>query len=70
MILSQVARSARAQLIKKVSEVDPLICLHCGGEMRILSVLEEAPVIAVRCKAEISHITKPAGLEGFVCIAR
>jgi hypothetical protein len=39
------ARSAWARLIKKVYEVDPLICPHCGGEMRFLAVIEEAPVI-------------------------
>jgi len=39
------ARSAWAQLIKKVYAVDPLICPHCGGELRFLAVIEEAPVI-------------------------
>ncbi len=39
------ARSAWARLIKKVYEVDPLTCPHCGGEMRFLAVIEEAPVI-------------------------
>jgi hypothetical protein len=35
---------AKMPLIKKVYEVDPLICPHCGGEMRFLAVIEEAPV--------------------------
>ncbi len=39
------ARSAWARLIKKVYEVDPLKCPHCGGEMRFLAGIEEAPVI-------------------------
>ncbi len=38
-------RIAWAGLIKKVYEVDPLICPHCGGKMRFLAVIEEAPVI-------------------------
>ena len=42
---SQAARGAWARLIKKVYEVDPLICQHCGGEMRFLAVIEETPVI-------------------------
>ena len=42
---SQAARGAWARLIKKVYEVDPLICPHCGGEMRFLAVIEEALVI-------------------------
>ena len=39
------AKSAWARLIRKVYEVDPLICPHCGGEMRFLAVIEEEPVI-------------------------
>lgn len=42
---TKAARSAWARLIKKVYEVDPLKCPHCGGEMRFLAVIEEAPVI-------------------------
>jgi len=34
-------RSAWARLINKVYEVDPLICPHCGGEMRFLAVIKE-----------------------------
>ncbi len=32
-------RSTWARLIKKVYEVDPLICPHCGGQMRFLAVI-------------------------------
>jgi len=28
-----------------VYEADPLVCPHCGGEMRFLSVIEEPVVI-------------------------
>jgi len=33
------------ECIKKVWEVDPLICTKCGGEMRIISFIDEAQVI-------------------------
>ena len=39
------ARAGWARLIRKVYEVDPLACPHCGGEMRCLAVIEEGPVI-------------------------
>jgi len=39
------ARFAWVRLIKKVYEVDPLTCPHCGGEMRFLAVIEGTPVI-------------------------
>lgn len=32
--------SARAMLIKRVYEVDPLECPHCGGRMKIVSFIE------------------------------
>lgn len=34
-----------AQRIQKVYEVDPLICEKCGGEMRIISFIQERTVI-------------------------
>jgi len=34
-----------AECIKKVWEVDPLICPHCQGEMRIVSFITDYPVI-------------------------
>jgi len=43
--VSRAARAAWARLIKKLYEADPLICPHCGGEMRFLSVIEEPLVI-------------------------
>jgi hypothetical protein len=33
------------ECIKKVWEVDPLECIHCGAEMKIVSFINEAPVI-------------------------
>jgi hypothetical protein len=39
------ARRNWARFIKKVYEVDPLVCPKCGGEMRVISFIEEEPVI-------------------------
>ena len=42
--LTKAARTTWARLIKKVYEVDPLICPHCGGQMRFLTDIEDASV--------------------------
>jgi len=34
-----------AEIIRKVYEVDPLICSSCGGRMRIISFIEEPKTI-------------------------
>ena len=34
-----------AEMIRKVYEVDPLLCPSCGGQMRIISFIEEPKVI-------------------------
>jgi hypothetical protein len=34
-----------ARLIQKIYEVDPLVCPHCKGTMRIISFIEDMPVI-------------------------
>jgi hypothetical protein len=38
-------RRAWARLIRRIYEVDPLVCSNCGGEMRIVSVILEHRVI-------------------------
>ena len=38
-------RKAWARLIKRIFEIDPLACVKCGGEMRIVSVILEHKVI-------------------------
>ena len=47
--LSDAERRARrrawALLIRRVYEIDPLVCRNCGGEMRIVSVILEHRVI-------------------------
>ena len=42
---SRAARAAWARLIQKVYEIDPLLCPHCGAEMRLIAQSEDAPVI-------------------------
>jgi hypothetical protein len=34
-----------AEMIRKVYEVDPLCCPSCGGQMRIISFIEEPKII-------------------------
>jgi hypothetical protein len=34
-----------AEIIKKVYEVDPLICPSCGGQMKIIAFIEDHKVI-------------------------
>jgi hypothetical protein len=47
--LTDTQRRARrrewARLIRRIYEVDPLVCSKCGGEMRIVSVILEHKVI-------------------------
>lgn len=33
------------ELIKRAWDVDPLLCPKCGGQMRLISLIEDAPVI-------------------------
>ncbi|MCP4042876.1 MAG: hypothetical protein GY731_13120 [Gammaproteobacteria bacterium] len=37
--------SVWARLIKQIYEVDPMLCPKCGGEMRIMAIIEEDEVI-------------------------
>ena len=34
------------ELIKKIWEVDPLICPGCGGEMKIIALLHDGEIVA------------------------
>ncbi len=43
-----------AQMIRRIYEVDPLRCPHCGSEMRILSFLLDPPVI----RRILDHLTQ------------
>ena len=38
-------RRAWARLIRRIFEVDPMVCKNCGGQMRIVSVILEHKVV-------------------------
>jgi hypothetical protein len=42
-------------LIRRACEVDPLICIKCGGEMRVVAFITKAPVI------KLDHLAWRAG---------
>jgi hypothetical protein len=42
---ARAARRAWARLIKKIYEVDPLVCPECSGSMRIIAFIEEETII-------------------------
>jgi len=42
---NKALRKSWARLIQKIYEVDPLICPHCKGTMRIISFIEDAQFI-------------------------
>ena len=39
------ANKSWARLIKKIYEVDPLICPKCGGDMRIIAFIEDYKIV-------------------------
>jgi len=43
--ITSVPQRGWAEMIRKVHEVDPLLCPSCGGRMRIISFIEEPKVI-------------------------
>ncbi len=44
-----------AEMIRKVYEVDPLLCPSCGGQMRVISFIEEPKVIdKIICHLKLS----------------
>ncbi len=50
------ARYLWAKLLARIYEVFPLVCVHCGAEMRIVAfVTETAPVTRI-----LEHIGEPA----------
>jgi hypothetical protein len=41
----RVPRRGWAEMIRKVFEVDPLLCPQCGGQMRMISVITDYAVV-------------------------
>ena len=62
-ISSEAFRRNGARLIQKVFEVDPLVCSHCQGRLRVVSFIEDALVIrmpaAIRFATKVSAIEEP-----------
>jgi len=52
----QECRKTWARMIKKVYEMDPWICPRCGFPMRVLSCIEDPPVVR--------RIPEPPGFVG------
>jgi hypothetical protein len=53
-----------AELIRRVYEVDPLLCPHCGGEMRVISFITQPALIDrivdhLRKRDEVSRPSRP-----------
>ncbi|MDD4872049.1 MAG: hypothetical protein PHR77_15945 [Kiritimatiellae bacterium] len=56
------------ELIKKVWEIDPLICPHCQGEMKMIALIDEAAVVSRILKhlglwPEFQQVRQPAERE-------
>ncbi len=58
---SRGARASWARLLRRIFEVDPLLCPACGSEMKIVSVITEPDVI----DAILRHIAKTGGRDPF-----
>lgn len=50
-------RRSWARLIRQAYEVDPLVCPHCGGTMKIIAVIERPAVV----RQILDHLGLPSG---------
>jgi hypothetical protein len=41
----KIPRRGWAEMIRKVYEVDPLLCPKCGGEMKVIAFITDYPII-------------------------
>ncbi|MFQ5938373.1 MAG: transposase, partial [Acidiferrobacterales bacterium] len=57
----KAAKAAWAKLIKKIYEVDPMVCPRCGGEMRIIALIEQPCVIQRILKHLGAQAPRPSG---------
>lgn len=59
----RASHSAWASLIAKVYEVDPLVCPHCGSEMKLIAVITDPSEV----RKILRHLLKigraPPGLD-------
>ena len=56
---ARTMRRSWAQLIKRIYEVDPLVCPSCGSEMKVIAFITEHDVIDVILR----HLERRAGQE-------
>jgi hypothetical protein len=55
---STSSRTNWARLIRKVFEVDPLLCSTCGSEMKIIAVLTDPKVVdRIICRLDKNAVT-------------
>ena len=55
------SRASWARLLRRIFEVDPLLCPACGSAMKIVSVIREHNVI----DAILRHLAKTGGRDPF-----
>jgi transposase len=53
----QDGTGARPSLIQKVYEVDPLVCPHCGSNMKIVAIITST----AECRKIVEHLRKKLG---------
>ena len=56
---ARALRRSWAQLIKRICEVDPLVCPSCGSEMKVIALVTEQEVVG----AILKHLERRAGQE-------
>ena len=59
----RACRSAWARLIAKVYEVDPLICVHCRSEMKLITVITDPAEVRKILRHLIKIGRAPPGLD-------
>jgi len=47
-------------MIRRIFELDPLLCKKCGGEMRVISVITDPPVV----QRILNHIERKQATAG------
>ena len=62
-VSSAESRASWARLIKKIYEVDPLVCKKCGSPMRILAVITDPDEVNNILRHLIKTGRSPPGLD-------
>ena len=56
-------KGAWARLLAKVYEVDPLVCLKCGAEMKVIAIIEDPDEIKRILKHLVKNGRSPSGFD-------